>query len=255
MLFRPVYGPELAVIYNCIIQKKSAISRKNIYRCVLPIYQSDKVTSTQNVDDALSFLVATGLIKGSSQFHAVFSNHMKPFGLIVLQQLQALSCGAIEPFHEIDTLYFFILDQLFIKPNRSYVANLHAEVNKLRLVTQMGGISQEKIRSWKRVMGYLGLGCRIGHGFQCVYSPELLLNIFDTWSNEQGFIQIFLEEHFVNYLPFQAMTGDIAEAVQQPLLHLMTEGELTLYTRQDSSSKPYLGKKSFRYIVRHREKS
>lgn len=254
MLFRPVYGPELAAIYDYVIQKNGTVSRQDIYQSVLPIYRGDKVASTQNIDDALSFLVAAGLITGSRRFQAVLSTDIESFCSVVLQQLQALACGKTEPLHEIDSFYLFILDHLFIKPNRLYVANLHAEVNKLRRVTQMGGISQEKIRSWKRVMTFLGLGHRIGQGFQCVYSPRLLLNIFDMWKEDEGFIQTFLEEHFVDYLPFQTSAGDLAQAVQRPLLHLMTEGKLTMYTRQDSSSKPYLGKKRFRYIVCHKEK-
>jgi hypothetical protein len=255
MLFRPVYGPELTAVHACIVRKNEPVSRQEIYDTVLSVGPNGGSTSTQNVDDALSFLVAAHLISGSSNFRAAPSTPNESFRLHILRKMQALNSGEVEALHEIDRLYVMILDHLFIKPNKLYIADLHSEANKLRLIAQVGGISHEKIRSWKRVMTFLGLGRCIGQGFQCVYSPQLMLEVIGAWKKKKGFIQIFLEEHLGNYLPFQASTGNLSLAIQQPLLHLLSEGKLKMVTRQDSSFKPYFGPERLRYIVRIEEES
>lgn len=249
MLFRPVYGPELGAVYNFVSQGTGPVSRQDIYWSFLPTHQDDKVTSTQNIDDALSFLVSAGLVKSNGRFHSPLITPVKSFRLLVLQQLQALATGEIEPSHKTDPLYFQLLDQLFIKPDVLYIADVHTEANKLRVVADVGGISQEKIRSWKRVMAFLGLGQRIAQGFQCRYAPDLLLEILDAWPEREGILQELFESHLALYMPFQTQAGELAQAVRHSLLYLSQQQVVVMRAYQDSSSKPYFGENRWRHIA------
>lgn len=250
MLFRPVYGPELNAIWSYIAQA-APVKRAQIYNTFLPTRSDQKTPSKQNIDDALTFLQAAGLVhQDNSHFLASPRESEAPFRLLALARLQALAREERVPSHDTDVLYLQILDQLFIKPDRMYVANVHAEANSLRSITELGGLSQEKIRSWQRVMAFLGIGYRLSKGFQCVIRAELLLAVLRNWTQEAGFIQDFLEKHLVHYLPFQTETGDLASSLAQPLLELSSQGEVRLSARQDAPTKPYFGDRRLRYLER-----
>lgn len=62
MLFRTVYGPELEAIYQFIASSTTPLSRRAIHTAFIPPSETAKV-STQNVDDALSFLESAQLIE------------------------------------------------------------------------------------------------------------------------------------------------------------------------------------------------
>ena len=249
MLIRTVYGPELAAIYSYLVQTNGRLSRHDIHQAFMPVCDDGPTGSTQNIDDALSFLVASGLVQEDTGFHAVSDDSRLPFRLLALAQLKSLSNGKITAQHEVDALYMLILDELFIKSDRVFVADVHAEANKLRRIKAAGGLSREKIQAWKRVMSFLGVGQRVETGFQCTYAPDLLLSILASWRNKDGLLQSFFESHLTRYLPFETEAGDLAQAIVQPLLYLAGQGRVALAPRQDSPSKPYFGKRQFRHIA------
>jgi hypothetical protein len=250
MLFRPVYGPELEVIYSFIAQSQTPVSRQAIYQACLPSYVDMRAVMTQSIDDALSFLVAALLVVDQGGFRLNESGERDAsFRLTVIAHMQKLASGKAAPLHKLDALYFLLLQELFIKPDHLYISNVHAEANKLRPVAELGGISQEKIRSWKRVMTFLGLGQRLADGFQCVYTPGLLLEIIAAWPVKEGFIQDFLEGYLIHYLPCQTQAGDMPQAVEHPLQYLQSQQTVQLRAYQDASSKPYFGEQRWRYLV------
>jgi hypothetical protein len=249
MLFRTVYGPELEAIYTYLAEANGSLSRQAIHQAFMPTYQGERLASTQNIDDALSFLVAANLVEENGKFHITVDCSDLPFRLLALRQLQRLTKGEIQAKHKVDPLYMLILDELFIKPDRLFVTDVHAEANQVREVKEVGGLSREKLQAWKRVMTFLGVGQRIGNGFQCAYVPDLLLSILDCWSEGNGLLQSFFETRLVNFLPFETLTGDLAQAVSQPLLYLAAQRKITLAPRQDSPSKSYFGEQRFRYIT------
>jgi len=252
MLFRPVSGPELEVVYDLIAQSDVPVSRQTIYRACLLHHKDKSIVSPQSIDDALSFLVAAFLVEDRDGFCLREPrNPTTSFQLAVINRLQALTNRKITPKYELDSLYLLLLQELFIKPDLLYVSDVHTEANKLRPVAELGGLSQEKIRSWKRVMAYLGIGRRIREGFQCVYSPTLLQEILATWDRREGFIQDFLEEHLVGYLPHQTQTGDLAHAVGQPLQYLHQQQDILMRPYQDAPNKPYFGEQRLRYLFYH----
>lgn len=250
MLFRPVSGPELDVVYTFVAQNTEPVSRQAIYQACLPAYKDKCAVSPQSIDDALSFLVAAFLLEDHDGF--CLREPGRPttsFQLTVIIRLQALAGRKITPNHELDSLYLLLLQELFIKPDQLYVSDVHTEANKLRPVAELGGLSQEKIRSWKRVMAYLGIGRRIGDGFQCVYSSTLLQEILSVWGRREGFIQDFLEEHLARYLPYQTQTGDLVHAVGQPLWYLHQQRNILMRPYQDAPNKLYFGEQRLRYLV------
>lgn len=250
MLFRPVSGPELEVIYTLIKQSTTPIPRQVIYEACLPHYGDKRILSPQSIDDTLSFLAAAFLIEDRDGFRICQTTTTEgSFRLTIIAHMQKLAQREVSPNHELDVQYFLLLQELFIKPDRLYVGDVHAEANKLRSVTELGGVSQEKIRSWKRVMAFLGIGRRVANGFQCVFAPTLLQEIISAWQSREGFLQDLLERHFIHYLPFQTQAGDLAQAVRQPLWYLQQQQIVQMRAYQDASSKPYFGERQWRYLV------
>jgi hypothetical protein len=250
VLFRPVSGPELEVIYALLCRSDVPLTRHTLGQRCLPHYADRRTVSRQNLDDALSFLITAHLVQDDEGLTAL-THQPEPlsFRLLLLRQLHALAAGEIDPSHETDALYLQLLDHLFVKPDQLYVADVHVEANKLRSVVDIGGISQEKIRSWKRVMAFLGIGHRIAQGFQCRYAPDLLLEILCAWPEREGILQELFESHLALYLPFQTESGELAQAVSCSLLHLNQQQIVLMSAYQDSSSKPYFGDKRWRYLT------
>lgn len=167
----------------------------------------------------------------------------------MLRQMNRLARGEIEVKHQLDPLYMGILEEVFIRPNHLFVDKMHIEVNKLRQVKAFGGLSQEKVQAWKRVMAFLGVGKRAGSGFQCVYTPALLRAILLSWPEKSAPLQSFFETHLAEFLPFETESKAAAHAVSEPLRYLAMRGEITLESRQDSPNRVYFGDQRFQYIT------
>jgi hypothetical protein len=215
----------------------------------MPAYSDREHPVTQNIDDALAFLVATGLVYEYGNFFGIsFASNLSP-DLLILRQMNRLARREIEAKHPLDPLYIAILDEVFIRPNRLFVDRIHIEVNKLRQAKAVGGLSQEKVQAWKRVMAFLGVGKKVGSGFQCVYAPALLRTVLHSWPEKSASLQSFFETHLTEFLPFETESKRVAQAVSEPLRYLAMRGEITLESRQDSPSKAYFGDQRFQYIT------
>ncbi|MBU0496288.1 MAG: hypothetical protein KKA73_01585 [Chloroflexi bacterium] len=242
MLFRTVYGPELAAIHVFIAEGPA--TREAIHAMFVP-----DDGSTQNVDDALTFLLSARLIEGEKVYQAIGGDGL-PFRLQALRALRRLELGDEVPLHAVDPLFTLLLAELFIQPDRLFVQDVHQAANSLRAVKEAGGLSREKTQAWKRVIEFLRVGRRIAGGFQCVYTPSLLSNILATWSEDQGTLQAFFEEHLAQFLPHQTVDGRLAQAVAAPLEYMVEQGQVELFALQDSPSKPYFGDRRWRGIRR-----
>ncbi len=251
MLFRTVYGPELEAIYHFIVEADTPLSRQAVHAAFMPQQADGEAVSTQNVDDALSFLESARLIEANGgEYRGLDSADNESFQVKTLRQLRQLELGLLEPVQPIDPLYMLILTELFIRPNQLFIEDVHREANKLRQVADAGGLSREKVQAWKRVMEFLGVGQRVLSGFRCAYSPPLLLAILDQWPQPEGTLQIFFEEHLDRILPFQIENGDLAHAVESPLDYLTDQGLIALTPLQDSPNKPYFGERNLKHIAR-----
>jgi hypothetical protein len=239
MLFRTVYGPELEAIYSFC--KVSSVSQKPINRNDIrqTFLQEGDSVSSQGVDDAISFLSSAGLLTQIENRLEPTTTDNIPFAPMLLS-----ACRRIERQSDttgLDSLFTLIIAEIFTKPNRLFVEDVHAAVNSLEIVQQYGGISKEKIQAWKRVMEFLGVGYRAFGGFICAYSPRLVLTIIDLWPQQSGTLQNLLEQHFDSFLPHMSHDGLLAEGVAHSLQFLAENKHISLYPLQDSPARAYLG--------------
>ena len=147
-----------------------------------------------------------------------------------------------------DHLYVRLLEQLYTLPDRVWISDVHTAANQLELAQKLGGVSQEKIVAWKRVMEFLGLGYRMGKGFYCLYHPELVHFLARQWNNKQGTLQEFLERHLQSWIPCLTDRGELAGPMAHALEYLEQQGALRFEVKQDSSSRPYFGSRRLRGV-------
>lgn len=249
MLFRTIYGPEIVSIYRFFELADSPLSRQTLYEAFMPTYTGEEILSTQNVDDAIAFLLSASIIHEDGTFYCLSSTSSLSPRLRILRQMTRLMRGEIRAIHPVDPLYMYILDEIFIRPDRLFALKMHTEANKLQRVKDVGGLSKEKVQSWKRFLAFLGVGRRVGGGFQCIYAPDLVQEILYCWPERTGSLQSFFETHLSAFLPVSTKGGGISSAVSDPLRFLATREEILLESRQDSPSKAYFGEQKFQYIT------
>ncbi len=252
MLFLTVYGPELESLFYYIhkyTQQEGSISCEQLYSAYLPRTALTHKGQTKNLEDAVNYLKAAGLIGGDKVYFNTQPNVdvSMPFATLLLHQFRQLEriSSQIPP---IDLLYITLLEQLYITPNQSWISDLHTAANQLALAQQIGGISQEKIGAWKRVMEFLGLGYRMGSGFYCLYRPELLQALAERWPLVEGTLQEFFERYLQSWVPCLTGRGEVAQPVAYALEYLAQKGSIHLHSKQDSPSRPYFGTHHLRGI-------
>jgi len=253
MLFRTVYGPELAAIFN-YIQKQNRQqvfpTKEMLFDSFIPRLSPDQFLTSQNVEDALSFLSSAQVVEYEQGWRLtpMALSTSVPFRLLVLMQIQRISIGQIPEHHPLDPVCGQILSELFVSPDKTYIENLHQEVNRLNIVRNNGGLSKEKIQAWKRVMQFFGVGVRVQNGFLCSYTPHLIQQIVSIWEKEQGTLQEFIEEHFSRFLPCTNRNGEIAKCAANTLLWLHKHGQISLLPLQDSPTRFYFYEKKIRGV-------
>ncbi len=252
MLFLTVYGPELESLFYYIhkyTQREGSVSRERLYSAYLPRTALAHKGQTKNIEDAIHYLKAARLIGGDKAYFCMQPNvdMRMPFAALLLRQFRQLEHVSTQ-LPLLDLLYITLLEQLYIAPNRVWIGDLHAATNQLGMAQQIGGISQEKIAAWKRVMEFLGIGYRMGSGFYCLYQPELLYAIALQWPLTEGTLQEFFEGHLQSWVPCLTGRGEVARPVVHALEHLAQKGSIGLYSKQDSPSRPYFGTRYLRGI-------
>lgn len=251
MLFLTVYGPELESLF-LYIHKHTEITYEQIYEAYLPQLLQNKKSQTKNLEDALGFLKAAHLIEGDKLYSSCIQEESAslPFSALLLHQFQQLErISSRLPL--LDLLYIQILDRLFISPNQMWISDLHTAVNQLDLAQQAGGVSQEKVGAWKRVMEFLGVGYRVGNGFYCLYRPELIYSIAKQWTEAEGSLQDFFERHMQHWIPCLTARSEVAFSASYALEWLEKSGFLSLLTKQDSPFRPYFGDRYLKGISLH----
>ena len=250
MLFRTVYGPELKVIYQFIRSSTEPLTRLQIMTTFVPKSNHDELSvSSQNVEDALSFLVSSYLLEEQKGVYIALNSGL-PFHLALLHNLRDIESGVLAPKHPLDTQFSALLGDLFILPDVLYADNLHALANSLDAIKRLGGISKEKIQAWKRVMEYLGLGYRLNRGFVCVAAPDVLRGIIALMTEDQATLQAFFEQNVTHFLPCVNRLGDVSQGVRQPMLYLAQSGYIKLTPLQDSPVRAYFHPHNLRQIIR-----
>lgn len=250
MLFRTVYGQELEAIYQYIRNWDEGVVRQKIVGAFIPTSQeANVIISPQNVEDTLSFLTSSYLLEEQDNvFRAVAID--LPFKLALLQNLRQIELGALVSKHPLDSMFFALINELFVMPNEIFADNLHTRTNNIDGIKLQGGVSKEKIQAWKRVMEYLGLGYRVQSGFMCVIHPDLLQKILLTMPERSSTLQHFFEQYVSRFLPYLNRSGDASQAIREPMLYLNKADVIKLTQLQDSPSKAYFQPHNLRFIMR-----
>jgi hypothetical protein len=253
LLFRTVYGPELAAIYTfmstCNLQDRQP-DRTDIHNAFIPVQEKGKSGSPQNVDDAISFLKSADLCQESNgRFFTKFRGNL-PFPILLLQALRRLEIDKQAADHPLDYFYLTLVNELFIKTDQTILPDIHVAANQLPSIQEAGGLGKEKLQSWMRVMEYLGVGKRILGNFLCTYSPTLVLNIIHQWPYTQGTLQSFFEDFFATILPYCKSDGELAKSIWSPMQELANNNYIDLYPLQDSPTRPYFGSQRYRGIMK-----
>lgn len=253
MLFRTVYGPELEAIYHYVVDCNAKGTRPaggDVQIAFIAHQPDGDLPSKQSVDDALAFLESARMLEEMDGYHArEMASKAAPFAVQVLEAMRRLEKGAIPSIHAVDPLYTLLLTEVFIKPDRLFVTDLHGEANQLGAVQEAGGLSKEKIGAWKRVMTFLGVGRRLQGGFQCIYNPSLVRAILPHWNERQGTLQSFLEDCFARFLPYAKADGGLSQAVRAPLRYLAEHKVVDLFPLQDSPSRSYFGRCRYKGVA------
>lgn len=246
MLFRPVYGSELAAIFETVKQAgTSGVPRKDVYATFVPDYAEGERRPTQNVDDALAFLQAAHLVKVGGGCWVAPALDVGDFRLQVLARLRQLQMGELPPRHPADALYLELLEELYVKPRLRIVRDLLVQANKLEAVQAVGGLNREKLQGWRRVLCYLGLGMQV-HG-EFVFAPDagLVDTIVRLAPDPTGSLQSLIEGHLTRYLPCCDLRGDLTPGLETCLEMLAQVGRIRLLVQQDSPTRPY-GRERYR---------
>ncbi len=251
MLFLTVYGPELESLFLYIhnhVPKQDGVDQAQLYAMFVPHTSKVSKGQTKNIEDALHYLKSAGLIEGDkTYFSCMERTSTLPFAPLLLRQFRYIQQRVSEDIMT-DHLYVRLVEQLYTLQDRVWISDVHAAANQLELAQKLGGVSQEKIVAWKRVMEFLGLGYRMGKGFYCLYHPELVLFLAQQWSNKQGTLQEFLEGHLQSWIPCLTDRGELARPMAHTLEYLEQQGALRFEMKQDSSSRPYFGSRRLRGV-------
>src|SRR5690349_6876171 len=110
MLFRTVYGPELQTIYSYVLRcaKVGEPTGRTALRSIFLLQSSD--VSTQSIDDALTFLISSGLLIQQESYLQPTDISDVPFPLKLLS-----ACRNIEldkGRSDLDTVFSSILSEI-----------------------------------------------------------------------------------------------------------------------------------------------
>lgn len=245
MLFKTVYGSELFGLFE-FLSLKGAKSKEVLYKSFIPVIDG-KQSSNANLDDALSFLITSGIVEKNEI--GLFKTTIKQMNFLsaLLQKLRAIQLGVIKTEDEMNPWFFRIIDELFIKPNCNYLSSVHQNANQISIEFTF---SDERINAWKRVSEFIGLGQRIGAGFCCTYQYRVWDLLLREWNKDEGPLQEFFEQHFDNYLPWRDAKGNVNKMVFESMLYLDKEGIITLSKKQDLPNRSYGNGHLYNWIIK-----
>lgn len=245
MLFKTVYGPELQSITE-FIAKKSPVNKEKLYHTFIPLVSGERGNTT-NLDDALSFLTSCHMIKRNNNGTYESNITTSPFHIQFLASLRRIQQDQTCRMHPNDGWFFEIIDHLFIHPDEVIHFGLHKKINSL-LASEP--FSEEKFNAWKRVLEFAGVGRRVYSGFLCTYHPDRVIEIIENWTEFEGPLQVFLEEHFNKFLPWQTKNGEMSRSLSIPLNHLHSQNIIRLSIKQDLPHRLYSGMQKSNWITK-----
>lgn len=229
MLFQMCYGPEIEAIYESIRQG-SGMNRSQL-KSAYQYREEGDITSL--IDGTLTILKNLRFIYEENG--KMYSSEGREWKVTdVFRELTKIS--EQEESETLNLVFATLYDQVFVKPDKIFVDNIHYQVNSLLSKIMVG---HEKINAWKRIMEFLGLGRRVYSGFYALPHLSLLREIILEVRGWEGGLHPFCENVIQPTLPCITSGGSIFRGMLYGLLALNDEKIIDITYKQDLPFKSY----------------
>jgi hypothetical protein len=237
MLFQMCYGPEIKTVFDCIQREphQSVESLKIKFQ-----YQTEGDISSL-IDGVLIFLKELEFIEQKKGLYTTIQSQWNT--IEVFKKIKNIQ--QTTPEDTLNYVFSSIYDQLFVKPDKLFMVNIHYHINNKYEKTLVG---QEKINAWKRIMECFGLGRRVYSGFYAlpqIHLLKLLLSHIGPW---EGPLHQFCEEKVDKILPCITSEGNIYSGLLYGLAFLNENRHIEISNKQDLPYKSYGYDRSWNWI-------
>lgn len=238
VLFQMCYGPEIEQIYNVIAQRPGItlmdLKTKFQYR------EEGDISSL--IESVLVFLSELNMIDSEEGQYRASEREWSTIEL--LKRFQQLAKE--EQKDSLNYVFCTIYEQLFVKPNKLFITNMHYPLNRDYERTLIG---HEKINAWKRMMECFGLGRRVYSGFYALPHLPLLKNLVEYLGPWEGPLHQYCEEKINPILPCVTSEGHIFNGVLYGLFYLGEKKQIKIDHKQDLPYKSYGQKHEWNWIA------
>jgi hypothetical protein len=223
------YGPEIQAIYESIRREPGQTLSQLVEKYQ---YQRDGDISSL-VTGALTMLKDLQFIHQDETRYLPISNHRWSV-TDVFRKLNEIS--KTENDETLDYIFSSLYDELFVKPDKMFIVNIHYHVNSKFTKTMIG---HEKVNTWKRIMEFFGLGRRVYSGFYALPHLSLLRQIVSEIGDWEGGLHPFCERNIHPIIPCLTFEGNIFKGLLFGLLELNNQKIIEVSHKQDLPFKSY----------------
>ncbi len=224
------YGPEIESIYETI-RKSPEVDIQFLRQNYQYLTEGD-ISSL--IEAAVTVLLDLHYIERVGTQLTVVEN--KPWENIeVFKRLKKISGTENELEDNLNFVFSSLYNQIFVKPDKMFVTNIHYHVNNMFTKTMVG---HEKINAWKRMMECWGLGRRVYSGFYALPHLTLLQEIIHSVGEWEGGIHPYCEKYIHPIIPCITSEGQIYKGIIFGLINLHGK-VLEISYKQDLPFKSY----------------
>lgn len=234
------YGPEIESIYNSI---KRYPGQNNSQLTKLYQYTNDGDISSL-IESATIVLEDLELIRKDESLFFV-TDDIEWSNKEVFRRIRKICESESINDGSLNYVFTSIYEQLFVKPDKMFMTNIHYQINHKFNKTLVG---HEKINAWKRMMECWGLGRRVYSGFYALPHSTLLQDILKGVGEWEGGIHPFCEKYIQPYLPCVTSDASIFKGTIFGLVHLHKLKFVKLSFKQDLPHKSYGPNKEWNWI-------
>lgn len=237
MLFQMCYGPEIRSIYEIIRCEE----RQSILELKEKFQYSREGDITSLIDGALVLLKDLQYIGQENQVY--FPVEQQWSVIEIFKKLRVISHQKEE--ESLNYVFSSLYEEIFVKPNRLFLVNLHHQINSKFQKTMVG---REKVNAWKRLMEYFGLGRRVYSGFYALPHLEFLKEIISSVGPWEGGLHPFCEKMVHPIIPSITADGNVYKGLLFGLVALNDIGYIELSYKQDLPFRTYGSERQWNWI-------
>lgn len=228
MLFQMCYGPEIQTIFESILRQpgKTVGDLKHEFQ-----YKQDGDIKSL-IEGVITFLEEVKYVNRTEE--GIIPLEKEWDRLRLFRNMREISRH--EPIDSLNYVFTTLYDQLFVKPDRMFLTNMHHHINSKFERTLVG---HEKINAWKRMMECFGLGRRAYTGFYALPQISLLKELVQHISSWEGPLHQYCETHIEPTLPCLTTEGNVYSGLIFGLAYLNSIGYIELSQKQDLPFKSY----------------